>query len=63
MWVTHVEFHMEIEYCRGKDNIVAYSLSSVVYEMNFSIVKSEALCAIPEAQKGLIICEWFAASP
>ena len=54
---------MEIEYCRGKDNIVANSLSSVVYEMNFSIVKSEALCAIPEAQKGLIICEWFAASP
>ena len=44
------EFHMEILYRKGCDNVVAYALSRIVHTMSFTILESSLLQDIKEAQ-------------
>ena len=44
------EFHMEILYHKGSDNVVADALSCIVHNMSFTVLESSLLQDIKEAQ-------------
>ena len=44
------EFHMEILYRKGRDNVVADALSRIMYNMSFTVLENSLLQEIKEAQ-------------
>ena len=45
------EFHMEILYHKGQDNVVVDALSRVMYTMSFTLLDNSLLQEIKEAQE------------
>ena len=43
------EFHVEILYRKGQDNVVADALSRIMYNMSFTILENSLLQEIKEA--------------
>ena len=49
-WVELMqEFHMEILYCKGQDNVVADGLSRIMNTMSFTVLEKSLLQEIQEA--------------
>ena len=44
------EFHMEILYCKGRDNVIANALSRIMNTMSFTILENSLCQEINEAQ-------------
>ena len=45
------EFHMEILYHKGRDNVVANALSHIVHTMSFTVLEISLLQDIKDVQK------------